>query len=70
MCHAPRLAPRRVYGKSLWGKDDFVCEDYLHMEDEGNIVVLRQCVRHVASGRTGVQYMVGVWGGNRAPPGY
>ncbi|KAI8466165.1 MAG: hypothetical protein J3K34DRAFT_434697 [Monoraphidium minutum] len=60
----------RSFAKGMFGGDDFTCEDYIRMEDEGNAVVLRQCVTHLASGRAGVQYMIGAWGGERGPPGY
>jgi hypothetical protein len=42
----------------------------LHLDNEGREVILRQCCKHIPSGRLGVQYVVGEWGGATAPPGY
>jgi hypothetical protein len=55
----------------MWGgQADFVTEDYIRLEDEGNTVVVRQCVKHLASGRKGVQYVVGDYTGDKPPPGH
>ncbi len=38
---------------------EWLAEDHMRMEEEGNILISRQCAKHVASGKTAVQYLVG-----------
>ncbi|KAI8468804.1 MAG: hypothetical protein J3K34DRAFT_425963 [Monoraphidium minutum] len=60
----------RVYAKGLWGDAaEYVTEEYSRLEDEGNTIISRQCCKHLASGRTAVQYLVGDWKGADPPPG-
>jgi hypothetical protein len=62
----------RVYAKGLWGDAvEWVCEEYSRLEDdEGNTIISRQCCKHMASGKTATQYLVGDWAGDTPPPGH
>jgi hypothetical protein len=49
---------------------DYVCEDYLRLEEGGRAVVTRQCCTQVATGRTAVQVQVAEWMGLEPPVGH
>ena len=52
----------RVYAKGLWGDTaEYVTEEYSRLEDEGNVIVSRQMCKHLASGKTARQYLIGNW---------
>jgi hypothetical protein len=54
----------RTVSRSLVSKEvENITEDYLSLEDNGQVVVDRMCCMHVASGKRAVQYQVGEWGG-------
>lgn len=40
------------------------------LEDEGNVIVSRQCCKHYGNGKIAVQYLVGDWIGEVPPPGH
>jgi hypothetical protein len=61
----------RVYARPLWGGEpEYVMEEYSRLEDEGNVIVSRQCCKHYASGRAAVQFLVGDWLGEEPPAGH
>jgi hypothetical protein len=61
----------RVYAKGMWGDaSEYVCEEYSRLEDEGNTIISRQCCKHMASGKTATQYLIGEWAGDSPPPGH
>ena len=60
----------RVFARSAWGgEDDFVTEDYVRLEDEGNVCITRQTIR-MADGRSASQFIVGNYAGTKPPPGH
>ena len=60
----------RVYAKSMWGgAADFVTEEYMRLEDQGNVIVSRQMCKHLASGKMARQYLIGNWM-KKPPPGH
>jgi hypothetical protein len=55
----------------MWGSaPEWVGEDYIRLEDEGNTIVVRQCAKHMFSGASAVQFIVGDYVGDRPPPGH
>lgn len=70
--HNTHQKHNRVFARSGWGEGqtDFVTEDYIRLEDEGNVCVTRQTIRVYATGATGTQYVVGRYAGLKPPPGH
>lgn len=66
----PHTHARSVFARNWGGDVEFVTEDYIRLDDEGNLNVTRQCLKHIASGRTGSQYVVGFYAGDKPPPGH
>jgi len=44
---------------------DVIMEDYMRLEDEGNTIVMRMCVKNGATGQTVTQYMVADYHGTK-----
>lgn len=59
-----------MFAKNWSGSVEFVTEDYIRLEDEGNANVTRQCIKHLESGREASQYVVGFYAGLTPPPGH
>uniref|UniRef100_A0A383WPQ1 Uncharacterized protein n=1 Tax=Tetradesmus obliquus TaxID=3088 RepID=A0A383WPQ1_TETOB len=53
------LVLRTVSRSMMRHEVESVCEDYLSLEEDGQVVVDRMCCMHVASGKRAVQYQVG-----------
>lgn len=50
----------RVWTKPMFGGDyDLIMEEYMRLEDEGQVLVARQCCLDPKSGKRAVQYLVG-----------
>lgn len=44
----------------MWGSDfDIITEEYMRLEDDGQVIVARQCCLDIKSGKRAVQYLVG-----------
>jgi hypothetical protein len=49
----------RALSKPLWGNIDIVMEEYLRLEESGQVIVDRQCLLELKTGRKAIQYLVG-----------
>lgn len=46
----------------MFGNDvDVILEEYMRFEEEGKVLVARQCCLDSKSGKRAVQYLVGRW---------
>ncbi|WIA17471.1 hypothetical protein OEZ85_014311 [Tetradesmus obliquus] len=52
----------RVWTRPMFGNDvDVILEEYMRFEEEGKVLVARQCCLDSKSGKRAVQYLVGRW---------
>lgn len=50
----------RVWTRPMFGNDvDLITEEYMRLEEDGQVLVARQCCLDVKSGKRAVQYLVG-----------
>lgn len=67
MCALLRLC--RVFSSGLFSsKVDWICEDYMRVEDNGNVIITQQWSRCITDNTTASQYLVGRKAGTH-PPG-
>lgn len=67
--HLSHTHTHRVFSSGVFSKTvDWICEDYMRVEDNGNVMICRQYSKYMPDNSTCSQYLIGRKLGPTPPP--